>query len=164
MFRIPCAVEDFIQGISFRTGVSPIYLIGQLIDFLSQDDHSPNGYSRYGHTCTCMQNSTVICHAGAQRLNATVQSILTRDTYIFNPTTNHFSRVEPNPKMDIRLFHAVAYVEQADLLYMYGGYTHIYGPTAPPLKDLWTTDPNVPGKKGKNMNRRHTDDILPRSN
>lgn len=98
---------------------------------------SQPGYNRTGHTCTCTRNGTLLCHAGGISTDAF------KDTYVFDPDTNHFSKVESNTQMDIRMYHAVAYVEGEDLLYMYGGFR--YHPSIH-FNDLWMMDTNVQGK------------------
>lgn len=69
---------------------------------------------------------------------------MTKDTYLFDPETNHFFLLDSQPEMDPRTGHAVAYVEQTDLLYLYGGY-NFYVQTF--LNDLWMMSTTVQGKQ-----------------
>lgn len=85
---------------------------------LSQGGVTPNGYRRSSHTCTCTGNGTLICHAGAFGTNNATQ-----ETYLFDPTTNDFSQLETPPEMYRRFDHAVAYVEETDVLFMHGGWS-----------------------------------------
>lgn len=103
-----------------------------------QDGLPPNGYSRYGHTCTCIRNGRLICHAGSKEGND-----VTKDTYIFDPGNNHFSQVEVHPFMEGRMWHAVAYVPETDQLYMYGGHKIDISPEV--FREFWMM--NIAGKK-----------------
>lgn len=113
------------------------------VDLYAQDGAGVNGYSRYGHTCTCTRNATLICHAGGTYLGQ-----FTNDTYVFDPETNYFSQVDSHPDMNPRYRHAVVYVERlypdTDLLFMYGGSN-----LTEYFNDLWVMNTNVQGKKSK---------------
>lgn len=63
------------------------------------------------------------------------------DTYIFNPETNHFSLLESHPELDIRTTHRVAYVEQTNQLFMYGG-SKFAIPAVFYFDELWMLDTN----------------------
>lgn len=105
-----------------------------------QDDLPPNGYYRHGHTCTCTHFGTLICHAGRGHTDTTY---LTKDTYVFYPAPKHFSKVEPPVEMMNRMYHAVAYVEQTEQLFMFGGSDEDLAS----LNDFWMMDTS--GKKSR---------------
>lgn len=65
---------------------------------------------------------------------------MTKDTFLFDPKTNHFTKLASPPEMTNRMFHAVAYAEETDLLYMHGGQEGTKF-----LNDIWMMDIN--GKK-----------------
>lgn len=117
----------------------------KLIPF--QDSGSANGYRRHGHTCSCLQNCTLLCHAGS------TVSTQTKDTYIFNPSAKVFSVVESPAEMDGREDHAVAYIKETNQLYMYGGI--MFTPAGITLDDLWMMQPDPTlvegGKKSNKM-------------
>lgn len=74
----------------------------------------------------------VLCHAGELD-----PALYYRNTYIFKPETNHFTKLDEHPAMAGRSRHAVTYVEQEDQLYMFGGFVFDLPPY---IDDLWVMD------------------------
>lgn len=89
----------------------------------------------------------LICHAGG--ISNVGPAVFTKETYLFDPETNHLSQLESHPEMDVRSYHSASFVArpdlQTDLLFMYGGYNSDQSY----LRDLWMMDINVQGMKSK---------------
>lgn len=133
-----CYLTPFIQL---------LFVIAKMIDF--RQVIPPHEYRRHGHTCTCIHNGRLLCHAGNK---ASGQDDLTKNSYMFSPESKEFSEVDSPACMETRMHHAVAYVEREypenDLLFLYGGYRRI-SLIGEFLDDLWMMDTEQYGKESQ---------------